>query len=101
MKINIDSLKENASKAIDKSKVVAKDAKNLAVKAANVSRENASVLASKASAGVEVSKEKIIKAMDQNGDGELTIEDVIIAGLKVPGIKIKRDEFLKKEFSTN
>ena len=37
--------------------------------------------------------------MDQNGDGELTIEDVIIAGLKFPGIKIKRDEFLKKEFS--
>ena len=37
--------------------------------------------------------------MDQNDDGELTIEDVIIAGLKFPGIKIKRDIFLKKEFS--
>lgn len=37
--------------------------------------------------------------MDQNGDGQVTIEDVIIMAFKVPGIKINREEFLKKEFS--
>lgn len=42
---------------------------------------------------------KIIQLMDQNGDGKLTIEDVIIASLKVPGIKIDRDSFLRKEFN--
>ena len=36
--------------------------------------------------------------MDVNGDGQVDIEDVIIMGLKVPGICIKRDEFLRSEF---
>lgn len=47
---------------------------------------------------VENSKDAITKAIDQNGDGQVTIEDVIIMGLKIPGIKINRAEFLKKEF---
>ena len=50
---------------------------------------------------VEGGKEQITKAIDQNGDGQITIEDVIIMGLKIPGIRINRSEFLKKEFSKN
>lgn len=43
----------------------------------------------------------IIKAMDENGDGKIDIEDIIILGLKVPGIKINRAEFLNKELFKN
>ena len=42
-------------------------------------------------------KQAIVNVIDQNGNGEIDIEDVIIMGLKVPGIRIRRDEFLKKE----
>lgn len=38
------------------------------------------------------------KAIDVNGDGQVDIEDVVIKGLKVPGICIKRDDFLRSEF---
>lgn len=47
--------------------------------------------------GLRKAKTAIINAMDANGNGELDIEDVIINGMRIPGIKINRDEFLRKE----
>ena len=94
MKINLDQVKEKTSKVLNKTKDVVGNAKNTAV-------ESTSKIVTKASENIDVSKEKIVKAMDQNGDGNLTIEDVIIAGLKIPGIKIKRDEFLRKELKNH
>ena len=47
--------------------------------------------------GLEKVKHGIITAIDENGNGEIDIEDVIIKGLRIPGIKIKREEFLRKE----
>ena len=47
---------------------------------------------------VTKSKTAIIDAIDENGNGEIDIEDVIIKGLRVPGIRIDREDFLKKEF---
>ena len=41
-----------------------------------------------------------MNAIDQNGNGEVDIEDVIIMGLKVPGIRIDRAQFLQAEFKT-
>lgn len=46
------------------------------------------------------SQQAILGAIDQNGNGEVDIEDVIIMGLRVPGIRIERDQFLQKEFHT-
>lgn len=46
------------------------------------------------------SQQTIIGAVDQNGNGEIDIEDVIIMGLKVPGIRIDRNHFLQKELQT-
>lgn len=43
-------------------------------------------------------KDEIIKQLDVNGDGKIDIEDIINVGLKVPGVKINREEFLRKEF---
>ncbi len=37
--------------------------------------------------------------MDVNGDGNVDIEDVIILGLRAPGVRINRGEYLRKEFS--
>lgn len=64
--------------------------------------ENAHKLVEKASSkvkeGANKSTEIVNKVMDVNGDGQVDIEDVIIMGLKVPGICIKREEFLRGEF---
>ncbi len=47
------------------------------------------------------SQAAILGAVDQNGNGEIDIEDVIIMGLKVPGIRINRANFLQKELQKN
>ncbi|MDD6681841.1 MAG: hypothetical protein PUE61_01540 [Clostridiales bacterium] len=47
------------------------------------------------------SQAAILSAVDQNGNGEIDIEDVIIMGLKVPGIRIDRASFLQKEMQKN
>jgi hypothetical protein len=55
------------------------------------------------SAGKLVSdaKTSVISAVDKNGNGQIDIEDIIIQGLSFPGIKINREEFLRKEFMKN
>lgn len=50
---------------------------------------------------VSKSKEKVVETIDVNGDGRIDVEDVIVMGLRTPGIKIKRDEFLQKELMKN
>ena len=47
---------------------------------------------------IEKTKQTLLNAIDENGNGEIDIEDIIIKGLKVPGIRINRKEFLEKEF---
>ncbi len=42
----------------------------------------------------------IVEAIDQNGNGEVDIEDVIILGMKTPGVRIDRAQFLQTEFKT-
>lgn len=42
-------------------------------------------------------KGAVLNAVDQNGDGQIGIDDVIIMGLKVPGIRVDREAFLRKE----
>jgi hypothetical protein len=47
------------------------------------------------------STDSVKNVIDQNGNGEIDIEDIVIMGLRVPGIKINRAEFLKSEFFKN
>ena len=47
--------------------------------------------------GSELAKDALVHAVDQNGDGKIDIEDIIIIALQTPGVKIKREEFLEKE----
>ncbi|MEO2240345.1 hypothetical protein ABE547_14155 [Dorea sp. YH-dor226] len=50
---------------------------------------------------VNASQRALVNALDQDGNGEIDSVDIILMALKVPGVKIKRDEFLKKEFYKN
>lgn len=47
--------------------------------------------------GGEVAKEALVHAVDQNGDGKIDIEDIIMIALQTPGVRINRKEFLEKE----
>ncbi len=85
MNIDIEKLKENASDIT----------KNLGKTVGKISTDTGKKITKK----VEKGKGQLIKVVDQNGDNQITIEDVIIMGLKIPGIKVNRSEFLKKEFS--
>lgn len=47
------------------------------------------------------SKDKVFDALDINKDGRVDTEDIIILGLRIPGVHIDREEFLKKQFMKN
>lgn len=51
--------------------------------------------------GFDATQKFVIDAIDENGNGEIDIEDIIIKGLKTPGVRINREDFLKKEFFKN
>ena len=42
-------------------------------------------------------KEKVLGTFDVNGDGQVDIQDVIFQSMKIPGIKVDRDSFLRRE----
>lgn len=44
-------------------------------------------------------KDAVINALDQNGNGTIDIEDIIVLAIKTPGVQIVRANFLKKNFS--
>ncbi|WP_323617002.1 hypothetical protein [Erysipelothrix rhusiopathiae] len=80
-------------------------AKNEKVDVKNITNEvvkqTGEVLASatnKVKRGFSDSQSKVINIIDQNGNGEIDIEDIIILGLKTPGVRINRTEFLNREF---
>ena len=50
---------------------------------------------------VNKTKDVTKNALDVNGDGTIDLEDIIILGLRTPGVKIKRNDFLKKELMRN
>ena len=61
----------------------------------------ASNVADKTKGIVVKSKDSVVNAVDANGNGELDIEDFIILGLRTPGIRVNRSDFLKKELMKN
>lgn len=70
-------------------------------KAAISSTADAAIaIAGKTKELTDKSQTAVLNAIDQNGNGEVDIEDVIIIGLRVPGIRIDRSAFLQKELQT-
>lgn len=71
-------------------------------------KEKLDAIVSGAGAAIDKAKEKavttkdsVVNVVDVNGNGEIDIEDFIILGLRMPGIRIKRSDFLKKELMKN
>lgn len=58
-------------------------------------------VSNKAKVVINNTKESIINGIDENGDGQIDIEDIIIKGLRVPGIRINRSDFLQNELYKN
>ena len=44
-------------------------------------------------------KDTVMNQLDVNHDGNVDIVDIITLGLKTPGIKVNREQFLKKELT--
>lgn len=72
-----------------------------AVGLAKTSGEKATEVVVKAKDGVLKTKDIAMNSMDINGDGKVDLEDIIILGLRTPGVRINREDFLRKEFSKN
>lgn len=66
---------------------------------AKVTAKKTIEVATKAKDGMVKSKDAVMDKMDVNGDGHVDIEDIIILGMRTPGIKIRREDFLRKEFA--
>ncbi len=62
----------------------------------NIKQGGANV-ANKAKEIAVTSQNTVVKALDVNGDGQIDIEDIIILGIRTPGIKVNRESFLRKE----
>ena len=43
----------------------------------------------------------VVNQLDQNGDGQVGIDDIIVLAIKLPGIHINRAKFLRREFFKN
>ncbi|MCH4020049.1 MAG: hypothetical protein LKE61_04150 [Erysipelotrichaceae bacterium] len=89
------------------SKQAAKFAKDVSVQAGKLvqdaggkTQEFAGAAVKAVSDSTEKAKQKIVSEIDQNGNGEVDIEDIIIIGLKTPGVRIDRNKFLMSEFQT-
>ena len=60
--------------------------------------KNAAKAVGKRSANVaNKTKDSLVKAIDQDGNGQIDSSDIIIMALKVPGVRIDRAKFLRKE----
>lgn len=81
----------NISK-IDKTKI-SETGENIATNTQKLVRNVSTKVKDKANKSTQV----VNKVMDVNGDGQIDIEDIIIMGLKIPGICINRNEFLQGE----
>ena len=91
-----ENVAEGAKKKFDL-KQLADDVGKAATTAAGTVGKTAVAVADKTKEVATKSQQAILGAVDQNGNGEIDIEDVIIMGLKVPGIRIDRTAFLQKE----
>ena len=75
--------------------------KNKLTGAVKSAESAATGLVSKTKDAVTKTQEKMINAVDANGNGEIDVEDIIIWGIRTPGVGVDRAEFLKKEFMKN
>ncbi len=81
---------------------------DLASKVTKQAENTANKVAAKALDTVQLSKDAMVNAksqiitqLDKNGDGQVSIDDIIVLAIKAPGIHISRSAFLQREFFKN
>ena len=101
--VDVEAFKEKAAQAGDKAGAAIKEGKEKAIaKVQEIDAETIKqdVIQKKEQIqnGAIAAKEKVINVVDVNGNGEIDIEDVIISGLRTPGVRVNREAFLRTEF---
>lgn len=102
----MSAMKEFVNKGLDS---VQAAAKKFSSTAAPKVKQNIEETAQKTSATLSAGKTAVLDAgsnakdalmeqLDVNHNGKIDIEDIIILGLKTPGVKIDRSKFLRNEF---
>lgn len=76
---------------------VGKTAVDVSGKVIDAVGKAATDVSTRASDIAEKTREMVVAAIDVNGDGCVDIQDIIIMGLRVPGIRIDRGNFLRSE----
>lgn len=81
---------------------------DLASKVTKQAENTANKVAAKALDTAQLSKDAMVNAksqiitqLDKNGDGQVSIDDIIVLAIKAPGIHISRSAFLQREFFKN
>ena len=78
-----------------------KDVTERIINSVTKASEGTMVLARKSKEIAQISQEAVVKALDQDGNGQIDSVDIILLALKVPGVKVNREDFLRKEFFKN
>ena len=99
--IDTEKLKEAAKEAAEKAKENAKNAVGKAKESAKETADKAKVSLDRAKDSLVSAKDATIAKLDADGDGQVSIEDVIVLSLKSPGVYINRASFLKKQLFKN
>lgn len=83
----------------------AKAAVNVVGKGAKTATSKTKDTAKKVGSGVkgtaEKTKNEVVKALDQDGDGSIDSTDIILISLKMPGVRVDREKFLRKELKNH
>ena len=90
------TIADTSKKVIDQAKST--DYLELAKNTGENIEKAATFVKEKTTGTIQKTSGAVVEYFDENGNGEIDIEDVIIKSLKIPGVKIKRDKFLEKEF---
>lgn len=106
-----DSLKKNiggaisgiASAASEAGKAISEKAGQAGeylTKVANDSGVDLSAISANVQEKLNHAKGSVLGTLDQNGNGQIDIEDIVILVLKTPGMRIDRAKFLETQLST-
>lgn len=86
-------------KAIPAAKEFASEAKEFTEeRAIPMAKETATSVKEGAVKVAHVVEDKALDTFDVNGDGKFDFHDILILALRIPGVRIDRDEFLRKSF---
>ena len=95
-------MKRKSEEALDTAKKSTKEifgkVANSAVGLAGNAQKALATGKDKAADAASEAKKEVVQRLDANGDGQVDVQDLIILGMRTPGIAIDREKFLRREF---